>query len=244
MRRRCPVCLKFFTPTRDDMVTCSVRCRVARHRRLQAITPPWPEGVFDLAVVDLPLAWIAYSRKGEGRSPQTHYDTMDPPALIRLLKPMLAKILAKRASVCWWVYGPRLPESLHVLTKVGLTYSSELFVWKKLTKDGRPRKGKGKTTIKVCENAWLATRGGGLPFRAHPDQLIETEEDLPLAIEAPRGVHSRKPEESYAALDRMYGEVRRIDLFGRRGRPGWTGWGNQMQQAAPLLLSGSSERVP
>jgi predicted nucleic acid-binding Zn ribbon protein len=64
MHRKCPVCLKSFEPVRRDAVTCSVRCRVARQRRLQAITPPWPEGVFDLVMIDLPLRWTARSPKG------------------------------------------------------------------------------------------------------------------------------------------------------------------------------------
>jgi hypothetical protein len=174
MNRKCPVCLKSFVPSRDDAVTYSGRCRVARQRWLQAFTPQWPEGVFDLAVVDVPLRWTAWSRKGEGRSPQRYYPTMDPPALIRLLEPMFAKVLAPNAAVCWWVYGPRLPETLQVLESSGLTYKSELFVWTKITKTGRPHMGKGLTTRKICENAWLATRGKGLPFRDHVSQLIET----------------------------------------------------------------------
>jgi N6-adenosine-specific RNA methylase IME4 len=37
-------------------------------------------------------------------------------------------------------------------------------------------------------------------------------------------------------LERLYGEVRRLDLFARRPRPGWTVWGaevvNSMDPAA------------
>jgi N6-adenosine-specific RNA methylase IME4 len=224
MHPRCPVCRKRFVPTRADAVTCSGRCRVVRHRWLQELTPPWPEGIFDLAVVDVPLRFVGWSPKGEGRSPQRHYPTMDPAALISLLRPMFATILAPRASVCWWVYGPRLPVTLHVLEASGLIYSSELFVWKKLKKDGEPRRGMGMTTRKFCQNAWLAKRGDGLKFRAHPDQLIE----------AVLRENSRKPDESYHRLEQAYGEVRRLDLFSRYERPGWTSWGNQMIGALPL----------
>ena len=93
---------------------------------------------------------------------------------------------------------------------------------------------KGLTTRKVAENAWLATRGRGLPFRDHVSQLIETEDDLPLVIEAPKRGHSRKPDEAYEKLEILYGDVRRLDLFARHERPGWTGWGNEMRQAPPL----------
>src|SRR5690242_7085833 len=103
MRMLCPVCQKSFVPTRRDAVTCSGRCRVARQRELRANTPPWPEGTFDLVVVDLPLRWVGWSPRGEGRSPQSHYPTMDVPALIRM-KPMLDAVMAKNCVGCFWVY--------------------------------------------------------------------------------------------------------------------------------------------
>jgi N6-adenosine-specific RNA methylase IME4 len=225
----CPVCRKSFVPSRRDAVTCSGRCRVARQRELRAITPPWPEGTFDLVVVDLPLRWVAYSPKGEGRSPQRYYPTTDVPALIRM-KPMLDAVMAKNCAGCFWVYGPRLPDTLKVIEGWNFTYKSELLAWVK------PGIGTGKTTRKVIENMWLATRGRGLPIRDHGvSQGVFTEEDLPLAIEARRRAHSRKPDETYQALERLYGDVRRLDLFARHERPGWTSWGNEVDQArAPI----------
>jgi hypothetical protein len=62
---------------------------------------------FDLLLVDLPLAWRGFSRKGEGRSPQRHYDTMDIPALCRLGE-KVASLKADGAVAASWVYGPRL----------------------------------------------------------------------------------------------------------------------------------------
>jgi hypothetical protein len=108
---------------------CSTRCRVARHRRIQATTPPWPQGRFDLILVDLPLSWKACSRNGEGRSPQQHYRTLDIPALIHLLKPMLAACAAKDSIAAWWVYGPRLPDTLRVIEACGWVYTTELIIW-------------------------------------------------------------------------------------------------------------------
>jgi len=78
---KCAYCRETFKAVRRDAVTCSPTCRKARERKLRAQTPPLPEGTFDLLLIDLPLAYQAYSKKGEGRSPQHHYDTMDIPAL-------------------------------------------------------------------------------------------------------------------------------------------------------------------
>jgi N6-adenosine-specific RNA methylase IME4 len=184
---------------------------------MQALTPPWPQGPFDLVVVDLPLAWRGYSAKGEGRSPQAHYETLDIPALIQLLTPLFEAVMARDSVTCWWVYGPRLPESLRVLETCGWIYTTELLVWEK------PGFGTGKTTRKVFETAWGAKRGKGIPIRDH---------GVSQKIVAPRGEHSAKPEASYHALERLYGDVRRLDLFGRTPRPGWVRWGNETLPAA------------
>src|SRR4051794_10113677 len=131
MRLRCLQCRSWFEAARDDAVTCSPACRVARRRWIAANTPPWPEGVYDLVVVDLPLRWTGYSAKGEERSPQQKYRTMDVPGLIRQLTPVFARIMAQDSAACFWVYGPRLPDTLRIATATGFTFKSELFVWQK-----------------------------------------------------------------------------------------------------------------
>jgi N6-adenosine-specific RNA methylase IME4 len=50
----------------------------------------------------------------------------------------------------------------------------------------------------------------------------------------PRGGARPGAGRPYAALECLYGDFRRLDLFARRERPGWTGWGNEMRQAIPL----------
>lgn len=150
---------------------------------------------------------------------------MDIPGLIRLLKPMLASVMAKRFTTCWWVYGPRLPDTLKILTATGSVYKGELLTWRKPGAFGL-----GKSTRKRFENMWYGTAPkGGLPIRAHDvDQEVLAEEDLPFIIEAPRRGDSVKPDEAYEALEQLYGDVRRLELFARCLRPGWTVWGNEI----------------
>ena len=207
--KQCLECGKRLDALRLSRLTCSDACRTKRARRIRALTPPWPTGRFDLAMVDIPLRWTGYSAKGEGRSPQAHYPTMDVPALLNLLPPMFDTIMAPRSTVCWWVYGPRLPESLVVMS-ASFEYRGELLAWRKPGNFGT-----GLTTRKRYEGMWYgARRGRGLPFRCHPDQEIAAEEDLPLLIEAPRlRPHSRKPDLAYTTLEQLFGEVRQPQRY-------------------------------
>ena len=147
----CTNCRKTFEAIRGDAVTCSPGCRKARERRLRTQTPSLPTGTFDLLLVDLPLAWHGFSAKGERRSPQRHYDTMDIPALCRLgqkVKPLVAN----DAVAAFWVYGPRLFDLPTVMKAFGFEYSGEgfeCFDWIKVTNEGRPRMVNGKTPGKA-----------------------------------------------------------------------------------------------
>jgi len=49
----------------------------------------------------------------------------------------------------------------------------------------------------------------------------------PSIINAVRREHSRKPDETYGLIERMYPELPKIELFARHARPGWAAWGNQ-----------------
>ena len=225
---RCAHCRKIFEAVRRDAITCSSACRVARDRRLRAITPPLPnlppESV-DLLLVDLPLAWDAYSPKGEGRSPQHHYDTMDRPALCRLGE-RFEKLMAKHAAAAAWVYGPRQWDLPVIMKAFGFDeYSGEgldEFDWIKVDKKGRPRIVNGKTTRKGKESVTLWKRGNGLRIASHKVRQV---------IFARVEKHSRKPQQIHEALERLYGpQVRRLELLGRRTRPGWTVWGNQVEE--------------
>jgi ParB-like chromosome segregation protein Spo0J len=49
----------------------------------------------------------------------------------------------------------------------------------------------------------------------------------PSVITAPRREHSRKPDEAYELIERMYPELPKLELFARQQRPGWAAWGNE-----------------
>ena len=42
--------------------------------------------------------------------------------------------------------------------------------------------------------------------------------------------HSRKPDQTYAAAERLVPGARRADLFSRQSRPGWDAWSDEAGQ--------------
>ena len=56
-------------------------------------------------------------------------------------------------------------------------------------------------------------------------------EKPPSVLFAPRREHSRKPDETYELIERMYPGLRYLEIFARPTgeRPGWTFWGNEVE---------------
>ncbi len=236
MRRRCLMCRRTFEAERADAVTCSATCRQARARYLRSLTPPLPEGPFDLVYADPGLHFMTYSPAGQGRSPSSKYDALDVAAICHL--PVKA-ILAPHAVLALWVYNPWLFAAPKIATAWGFPeYSGLGFTWVKRTRKGKLAFRGGYTTRKGSEQCLLFKRGHGLRRvdRGIREVLVEDLDDLGdgsfEAIEAEVKDHSTKPDEVAARLERLFGDVRRIELFARRHRPGWTCWGNELSLAA------------
>jgi N6-adenosine-specific RNA methylase IME4 len=188
-----------------------------------AATPPLPAGPFDLVYADPGLVFQTWSQKGEGRSPQRHY-RCEPVDVIRGLQ--ISSIVASDAVLAIWVYGPRLPDTLAIIAAWGFTYVAKGFCWEKITHTGQPRMGLGHTTRKVTEDCLLARRGKG---------LRRCDRGVSELIRAPRREPGRKPEEVRHRLERLYGDIRRIELFARGRAPdGWTFWGDQAEPNSGL----------
>ncbi len=229
MRRTCIVCDAPLSAGRSDALTCSTACRQHRSRFLRAITPPLPPGQFDLLYADPPWRWISRTPAGQGRSPSQHYFTMDVVELARL---PIAELAARDAYLAMWAYDPRLREAFALAEAWGFPQDAGVaFTWCKTTKLGKPAFGLGHTTRKSTEQCLLFKRGNGLLRQdCGVRQRIDTDNnvDPPQVIEALRREHSRKPDEAAERLERLYGAVRRIELFACRERPGWTAWGNEV----------------
>jgi N6-adenosine-specific RNA methylase IME4 len=131
----------------------------------------------------------------------------------------VAAIAAPNSVLAIWVYGPRLPDTLELIRTWGFHYVSSGLVWVKTTESGDLCFGTGYYTRKAAEFLLLAKRGNG---------LVRRDRGVPEVLIAPRGIHSRKPDEAAERLERLFGPVRRLELFGRGApRPGWDIWGDE-----------------
>jgi N6-adenosine-specific RNA methylase IME4 len=119
----------------------------------------------------------------------------------------------------WWV--PPMPlEALAVVEAWGFTLKTMCgFTWHKTTKNGHNHFGMGNWTRANAENCLFAVRGKPKRANAGVSQIIT----------APVGRHSEKPAEARLRLERLMGDVPRIELFARTAAPGWDVWGNEIE---------------
>ncbi|QIG50584.1 DNA methyltransferase [Nordella sp. HKS 07] len=171
--------------------------------------------VFDIMLFDPAWRFKTYSKQGLGRSADRHYPTMNL-AEIMALGPRIRKLAAKDCTGCLWTTWPQeaCGNVQRVFDAWGFKGKTCLFDWIKITKKGLPALGTGFYTRANSEPCLLATRG---------KPLKRFDRGISQIIMAPRRRHSQKPDEAYDRIERLFGpHVRRLELFARAERPGWT----------------------
>lgn len=162
-------------------------------------------GPFPVLYADPP--WRYDFAEDHGRQIENHYPTMSLDEIKALEVPA-----DDDAVLFLWTTSPKLREGVEVLEAWGFSYVT-CMVWVK------DRIGMGYYARQQHELLLIGKRGA-LPT---PDP-----EDRPSSVVlAPRGEHSAKPDVVYELLERMYPFRERCELFQRRPRDGWAGWGNQ-----------------
>lgn len=183
-----------------------LREKAAKVAEIAAVTPaPLVSlGPFPVLYADPP--W-RYEDAEPTRAIENHYPTMSLDEIKALDVPA-----ADDSVLFLWVTSPKLVEGLEVLTAWGFEYRT-CMVWVK------DKIGMGYYARQQHELLLVGKRGA-LPV---PDP-----EDRPSSvIEAPRVQHSAKPDVVYGLIERMYPFLEKCELFQRRPRDGWAGWGNQ-----------------
>lgn len=125
-------------------------------------------------------------------------------------------------SIWMWATANFLGDALRLMNKLGADYVTNV-VW---VKDGPPGLGQ---RFRMMHEHLLYGRIGRVP-------VPEPANRIPSVIIAPRTKHSEKPLESYRMVERHDPPGPRLEMFARRGIPGWDSWGNQ----APALMTESA----
>ena len=83
---------------------------------------------YKVIYADPPWAYKVWSRKGAGRSAESHYPTMSIDNLCAL---PVAELTAKDCALFLWATFPQLPEALRLIKAWGFQYKTVAFVWLK-----------------------------------------------------------------------------------------------------------------
>ena len=156
-----------------------------------------------------------------------HYPSMTMSELYAL---DVSAIAENDSVLCMWATAPKLSEGMALMGAWGFEYKTCL-VWDKV--HGHYGGWYSKTSHEVL---LIGTRGNGL----ETPRVQFMEAGLPDVREVSvyrekRTKHSKKPDYYYGLLERMFGEVTRIELFAREARPGWACWGNEGVSHEPLV---------
>lgn len=129
-------------------------------------------------------------------------------------------IAAKNSVLLIWVTMPKLDEVLEVIEAWGFTCKTCAFTWvKKNKKADSWFWGMGRYTRANAEICLLATKGKGVKRK---DAGVHS------VIDAPIEAHSKKPDETRKRIVKLFGSVKRLEMFARQETKGWDHWGNEL----------------
>lgn len=168
-----------------------------------------PLGILYSTVVIDPPWKFGDSLPGPTRGASHNYETLTPQQIACLDIPHLA---TPNAHLWLWAPNSFLHEAFHLISWWGFEYKTTL-TWVKV-----PGIGMGRYLRNTTEHCLFAVRGK-LPRAPGPA-------NVPSHVFASRRAHSEKPDEAYDVIRKISYEGR-IDLFARKVRDGFDGWGDQ-----------------
>lgn len=175
-----------------------------------------PEGGFDFIMADPPWLFKTRSAKGEAKSAQAQYDCQSTDWVKAL---PIRQIAAKDCLLWLWATNPMLPQALETMSAWGFTFKTAGH-WSK----------RNPQTGKLAMGTGFILRCAGEPFLIGTIGRPITTRGVRSLIEGPRREHSRKPDEAFEAAEKLMPDAKRIEVFSRQPRDGWTVWGNETEK--------------
>jgi N6-adenosine-specific RNA methylase IME4 len=171
-------------------------------------------GVQRYGVIYIDPPWefeVRNEATGSDRAASNHYPTMPDDEIMELEIPS-----AENCMMFCWVTIPKLPSGILFLGHHEFVYKSA-YCWHK------PGHGMGKWYMADAIELLLIGMKGSVPAPAPGDQP-------PQLRTIPRGLHSAKPEVFAQAIETMFPNVPKLEMFHRgNGRAGWDTWGAEAE---------------
>jgi len=176
----------------------------------------------------------AYSNPAHVVGTKQQYDTMSDDALAALPVSGLAN---EDSVLLMWATFPKLEAALRIMNAWGFDYRTVFTVWIKIERYmARLQTSYGAYTRPNAEFVLIGVRGNmrttlhNKSFR-RPNVLLSRPHE-----------HSRKPALLRQIAVELFGDLPRIELFGREATVDWRVWGNQVDdEGAGTAVTASSE---
>lgn len=172
-----------------------------------------PEKKYGVILADPPWTFKVWSDAGEGRSASQHYPLLDNKTILAL---PVHKLAAEDCALFLWVTMPLLEVGLDCIKSWGFKYKTCAFTWCK--------------TLKNCEGWFM---GNGYWTRANAELCLLGTRGKPKRVDAsvrqlvcyPQTEHSAKPPDIRRRIDKLIGDVPKIELFARERDYMWDSTG-------------------
>jgi len=171
---------------------------------------------YKIIYADPPWQYRVYSKKGQGRSAENHYHTMNIKDIMAL---PVDKIADKDCILFLWITFPCLKEGIEVMERWGFKYKTCGFNWVKRNKKKNTYfMGLGFWTRSNSEVCLIGTKG----------QPKRVSKSVPQICDARIMEHSKKPAEIRERIVELCGELPRVELFARDKVKGWDSLGDEI----------------
>lgn len=194
---------------------------------------------FRVIVADCPWSFgdsLKMSKVKRGAKAQ--YSTMTTSRIAEM--PVQASCHPDGAVLCLWVPGSLLQEGLDVMKAWGFDHK-QIYVWVKTKKHAPYKKyahsppedqlafGMGRLFRQTHELCLIGTRG-----KIYKQLKNKSQRSVSFAENLR---HSSKPDHLQKSLETMFPKARKLELFARRIRPGWTCLGNEICNGEDIYVS-------
>jgi len=170
---------------------------------------------YDVIYADPPWSYRDKSKKKGGA--ERHYNTMSLKEL-KLLD--VEAISSENCILFMWATFPNMREALDLIFSWGFNYKTVGFNWVKRNKVSDTWFwGMGSYTRSNSEVCLIATKGKPLIINRGVHSVLDSRVMR----------HSKKPNEARCRIEKLMGEVNKIELFAREKAEGWDYFGDEIE---------------